>query len=305
MAPNTDPKVGLDAEPDVELEPEPGCVWKLSTYCNPHYLDALSGILFESGAAGLEELPGGFAVYPTGSAQLATFRSAIRSFERRLDSTIDLELAVELTQIACTWDQSWQSALRAAALTSSLVFRPTHDLPAPEDEETLWFEPQTSFGTGEHPTTRLAASYIESFMLKRPGSSMMDVGCGSGVLTMVAKRRGAGKLVAVDIDAISVEATRANLDLNALGEGVRLLKGSADATDEEFDLVVANINTPILRSLVIPLAQRLNNEGTLILTGLLEEDVSELISLYKSQGLRSISQQAREGWVLLEWSNRR
>lgn len=260
--------------------------------------DALSSLLFDAGASGLEEEPGALCVYATEQSHLDAFKGVV---ERLQEVDSSQPLSIEYQEVSNAWNQCWQGALRAEPLTHRLVLRPTHDRPAPPEEETLWFEPDASFGDGGHPTTRLAAQFIDEFVSTQQPSSMLDVGCGSGVLSMVAALRGVSKVLAVDIDNVAVSSAETNLRLNHLEEKVTVRKGNADFTLDKFDLVVANINTPILRSLCESLSARTRSGGTLLLTGLLEEDEDELSSLYAGVGLVLQSSVRRDGWTLLEF----
>lgn len=260
--------------------------------------DALSSLLFDAGASGLEEEPGALCVYATEQSLLDAFKGVV---ERLQEVDSSQPLSIEYQEVFNAWNQCWQEALRAEPLTHGLVLRPTHDRPAPPEEETLWFEPDASFGDGGHPTTRLAAQFIDEFVSTQQPRSMLDVGCGSGVLGMVAALRGVSKVLAVDIDDVAVSSAETNLRLNHLEEKVTVRKGSADFTLDKFDLVVANINTPILLSLCESLSARTRSGGTLLLTGLLEEDEDELSSLYAGVGLVLQSSVRRDGWTLLEF----
>lgn len=261
--------------------------------------DALSSALFDAGAAGLEEEPGALCVYATEVKLLEAFEHATTELFRMQGS--GKAFRIERQEVSGAWHETWQQALRAEPLTERLVFRPTHDKPAPDGEETLWFEPHASFGAGEHPTTQLAATFIEEFVTHQELKKMLDVGCGSGVLSLVAALRGAAEVLAVDIDEIAVSSTKENLKLNGLEASVTVEKGSADFTSDTFDLVVANINTPILLELCDSIWARVAPGGTLILTGLLEEDEDAVISLYTHTGLALQTKVQRRGWTLLEF----
>jgi ribosomal protein L11 methyltransferase len=278
-----------------------GVLVRLKVHVPDELRDALSSALFDAGAAGLEEEPGALCVYATEAKLLEVFKHAVTQFSQSQGADLGRAIWIEHQEVSSSWNQTWQQALRAESLTQRLVLRPTHDKPAPIGEETLWFEPHASFGAGEHPTTQLAAQFIEEFVNLHKPLSMLDVGCGSGVLSLVAALRGTSMVLAVDIDEIAVSSTRENLKLNGLEKRVTVEKGSADLTSDTFDLVVANINTPILLDLCDSITARTASGGTLILTGLLEEDEDAVITPYTQTGLALQTKVQRAGWTLLEF----
>jgi ribosomal protein L11 methyltransferase len=119
------------------------------------------------------------------------------------------------------------------------------------------------------------------------------------VLSLVAVRSGARSVLSVDIDEVAVENARQNCVLNGASDKVHVELGSADATSAVFDLVIANINTPILVALAAELCARVSDNGKLLLTGLLIEDVPEIEAVFQSQQLRVTERRHADGWALL------
>lgn len=271
---------------------------RLSIFASPEWLDALSCKLFEAGASGLEERPGGLAVYARDDAELASFSSAIESFRQSLPSSAAANVETEREVIDAAWQTAWQDALKPQQVTPRWTMRPTHCAPAPRGEDTLWFEPDQCFGEGAHETTRLAATHLETYL--KPGQSVFDVGTGSGVLALIAAQSGASKVLAVDNDPISVNAARRNAAHNQLDDRIEVRLGSAKDADGLFDWVVANINTNILATLLPNLCQTMKEDGALVMTGLLFEDEHELVLLAQGHGLRLLSTQRLGEWSLLE-----
>ncbi|HSC87504.1 MAG TPA: 50S ribosomal protein L11 methyltransferase [Polyangiaceae bacterium] len=263
--------------------------------------DALGACLFEAGAAGLEEAPGALVTYVPDRDAAAPLLEAFADFrERVLTLMPDAELGEpELSETNDEWQRAWLDALGPEPLGEDLVLRPTTHAPAPDGERTLWFEPTASFGAGGHATTRLAAAALSAICRATPGLRMFDVGVGNGVLTFVALVEGAHSALAVDIDPVAVDALAVNARLNQLGERIEARVGSANATQDTFPLVVANIDTRTLGSLCAALSERVAPGGRLLLTGLLAEDADELASSYAARGLGELERHELGGWALL------
>lgn len=149
-----------------------------------------------------------------------------------------------------------------------LVVAPTHRRAELEaGQQVVWLDPGTAFGTGHHETTRLALATLAGLDLI--GRSVLDVGAGSGILTVAADRLGAGLAIGVDIDAATVEVARENAVLNR--SRARFLSGGVDHPDlpERFDVIVANLYAELHAELMPAYLARLNVGGVLLLTGIL------------------------------------
>jgi len=149
-----------------------------------------------------------------------------------------------------------------------LVVAPTHRRAALEaGQQVVWLDPGTAFGTGHHETTRLALAALARLDLI--GRSVLDVGAGSGILTVAADRLGAGLALGVDVDAATVGVARRNAALNR--SRARFLTGSVDHPDlpARFDVIVANLYAELHAALMPAYLARLNVGGALLLTGIL------------------------------------
>ncbi len=273
---------------------------RLTIFAPSHLLDGLSACLFDAGAGGLEEGPSRLCVYGENEAALEVYRTAAMGFAERISVfEPDAEFEFKIDVPDESWQSTWQEALGPVQITSTWVLRPTHCQPAPKKEKTLWFKPEASFGSGEHATTRLAAEYLEQFVQQHQITEIFDVGTGTGVLAMVAAKAGATRIFAVDNDRISVDAARHNIELNQLEANICIEEGSAGSATEKYPLVVANINTHILVTLAQDLCTTLSADGTLVLTGLLEEDIPELVQVFQNHGVELSCHSKLDGWALL------
>ena len=154
-------------------------------------------------------------------------------------------------------------------------------------------DPGLAFGTGSHPTTHLCLAWLEAEL--PAGATLLDYGCGSGILAIAARRLGAGPTLAVDIDAQAVQSTAYNAEVNR----VELQAMLPDAlTDGTFQVVVANILSNPLKVLAPMLAGRVAAGGHLVLSGVLERQAEEVAAAYAPWMAMSVWR-ARDGWVCL------
>ena len=150
-----------------------------------------------------------------------------------------------------------------------------------------------AFGTGSHPTTRLCLEWLERNVSE--GCSVLDYGCGSGILAIAAARLGAARVAGVDIDPQAVEAARSNAERNGV---VALFADSAQPVAGEYDVVVANILSNPLRVLAPAICAHVRSGGLLALSGILREQAEEIMAIY-AQWLPMQVADMREDWVCL------
>jgi ribosomal protein L11 methyltransferase len=165
----------------------------------------------------------------------------------------------------------------------------------------LELDPGLAFGTGSHPTTRLCMEWLEAH--PAPGKSVLDYGCGSGILAMVAKKMGAGDVAGVDIDPQAIESARANAERNGCEIDYYLPDGFAASGKEHhasgrFDTVVANILSSPLKLMAPMLAGRVAPGGALILSGVLARQADEVAAAYAPFIQLGVWAE-QDGWVAL------
>ena len=190
--------------------------------------------------------------------------------------------------------RTWANPIRAGR---SVVLQPAWLEPAipPEGVLVVPIDPGRAFGSGSHESTRLAVAALEDQV--QAGDRVLDVGCGSGVLAIVACRLGAAAAVALDTDPHALEATAANAARSAVADRVVVHRGPlADVTDEH-DLVVANIGGTVLFDLAPQLVARTRPGGRLVLSGVLEGRVEALAAAFR--GCTEVGRSSEAGWGAL------
>jgi len=154
-------------------------------------------------------------------------------------------------------------------------------------------DPGAAFGTGSHPTTRMCLAWLEQNV--HAGDSVLDYGCGSGILAIAALRLGAERATGVDVDPLALEAARYNSSRNGVVLDVRDARGGIDGT---FTITVANILANPLRMLAPVIGSRTQPGGVLALSGILEDQADAVVEAYAPWA--ALEPAARDGaWVLL------
>jgi len=191
------------------------------------------------------------------------------------------------------WVQLTQAQFEPIKVSERLWIVPSwHTAPDP-DAIVLVLDPGMAFGTGSHPTTRLCLEWLERSVT--PGVSVLDYGCGSGILAIAAARFGARDVLGVDIDPQAVGAARNNAERNEVS--ARFADSAAEITGH-FDIVVANILSNPLKALAPAICSHVRPGGLLALSGILAEQADELIAAYAPWIALAVAG-TREGWICL------
>lgn len=196
------------------------------------------------------------------------------------------------------WNAEWEKGHEAVLVNynggSVWVRAPFHPHRDDVDYELL-IEPKMSFGTAHHPTTYMMLSYVAE--LDMVGKRVLDMGCGTAVLGILAKMRGASYVEGVDIDEWAFNNARENAAAN--GVEIALKLGDATSLQGNFDIIIANINRNILLADMDRYAAVLNPGGTLLLSGFYQADEGVLIAKANELGLTFEGKKSRDGWSAL------
>ncbi|WP_293936039.1 50S ribosomal protein L11 methyltransferase [Iodobacter sp.] len=208
-----------------------------------------------------------------------------------------LKLSAPSFDVVRVEEQDWvrltQSQFNPIPISNRLWITPTwHECPD-AGAISIQLDPGLAFGTGSHPTTRLCLKWLDSNLAG--GETLLDYGCGSGILAIAGIKLGAASAVGVDIDPQAMTASRQNAEQNAVE--VQFYLPDAEPT-ASYDVVIANILTNPLKALAPMLAAKVKLGGRIALSGILAEQADDVIAIY-SQWFAMNTPQIEDGWVCL------
>ncbi|MFD0749607.1 50S ribosomal protein L11 methyltransferase [Mucilaginibacter calamicampi] len=194
------------------------------------------------------------------------------------------------------WNEVWESNFEPLVIGDKIYVRATFHQPRPDVRYEIVIDPKMAFGTGHHQTT----SMILQLMLDEDftGKKVLDMGCGTGILAIMAAKLNAGNITAIDYDPVCYESTIENAQLNGI-TSIKALCGSKEAIPaEQFDIILANINRNILLDQMDSYAAVLKPAGTIFFSGFYETPDLEIITQAANQvGLTYISHKKDKDWV--------
>jgi ribosomal protein L11 methyltransferase len=211
----------------------------------------------------------------------------------------------DLTTIAATWkslerrnwNEEWEKSYEPIEVGGQIRVRATFHEPDPAFKYDLLIQPKMSFGTGHHETTWLVMN--EQLSLPHQGLSVMDVGCGTGILAILASKLGASNLLGFDIDEWAVENTRENFAMNNLSATAEVFQGTITEVPAEqiFGGILANINRNILLSEIPKYVAHLSQGGWLVTSGFYETDQADIEQCAAESGLKKLRSNTRNQWA--------
>ena len=202
------------------------------------------------------------------------------------------------------WAEAWKQHYKPVPIGENLIIVPAW-LESPDDQRIpIRIDPGMAFGTGTHPTTQLCLELLETYTPR--GGNLLDIGCGSGILSIAALKLGAANAYGVDVEPDALPAAKENALTNGLADRFDIALGSVDEVRagifavQQTPLVLANIIVPVLKRLLDACIKDLIAPGgVLILSGILEEQITEMIEKIKEHDLHVIEKRQIEDWVAM------
>ncbi|MCF3941812.1 50S ribosomal protein L11 methyltransferase [Oceanobacillus alkalisoli] len=196
------------------------------------------------------------------------------------------------------WATAWKKYYKPVQVTDNITIKPIWEdyHRAKENEMIIEMDPGMAFGTGTHPTTILSIQALEKYL--KQNESVIDVGSGSGILTIAAAKLGAAKIHAFDLDEVAVKSSKANIQLNDLASEITvnqndLLKG----INLEADLIVSNILAEIIVKFVSDAWSNLKNGGYFITSGIINDKKDMVLEELRNAGFEIVEQNELEDWI--------
>ncbi len=266
-------------------------------------LGALSAIIEDANAETIDEQPifGEPGDPPPGIWQQNLVSALFDEGVDVSDMIAKLQLQTKLSNLQYTteiiqeqdWVRATQSQFDPIKITDKLWIVPTwHSSPDPEAINII-LDPGLAFGTGSHPTTHLCLAWLTKTVTQ--AASVLDYGCGSGILAIAAKKLGAGHVVGTDIDTQAIQSSLYNAEQNAVTAD---FYHASQYQSQEFDIVVANILSSALSVLAPALAKSCKTGGKIALSGILREQESAVSAIY-AEWFEMQTPQYMDSWVLL------
>jgi ribosomal protein L11 methyltransferase len=273
---------------------------------------APAGVSIEPAAEATDE-DGGSRIDPEAPVRLrawlpadAESRAAVAALRPELRALDGVVRALHARVVRdASWVDTWKKHFRVLHVGRAIVIKPSwRTYRARKDDVVIEIDPGMAFGTGQHATTQLCLEAIEELMTA--GARVLDVGCGSGILSTAAALLGAERVDALDIDPMAVRATEENAARNGVESVVRVAKGSlgeawpfAEAPRAAYEMVLGNLSSRLIQSLAGQLIEALRTDGLLIASGVIDEQEAVCRAALESAGGQIVGVCQREVWLAL------
>ena len=289
---------------------------ELSIETPEEFVEPISSIFYRYGHGGVAvETKGGYNP-DEGESLIPDARVTVKTYLPVNDSTKDrllrIELAVrliahvapisDLTERAICeqdWLETWKEHFHTLHIGKRLVIIPSWEKYSPKKKDiVITLDPEMAFGTGHHPTTRMCLEQLES--LHKPHGDVLDLGCGSGILSIAAAKLGAQSVLGLDVDPTAIKTATNNVLKNNVSDRVRIYQGSlphSSIRPNTYDLAVANISSKVISELADDLILATKDDGTIIVSGILVDNSQDVKNSLISAGAQIQDSTISGDWV--------
>lgn len=197
------------------------------------------------------------------------------------------------------WENEWKKYYKPVKVSDSIVIKPTwEEYDAALNETVIELDPGMAFGTGTHETTAMCIRALEKYITSN--DTVLDIGCGSGILTIAAAKLGADRVIGVDLDPVAVKVSKENILLNSMSAFTEIRHGNLmEVVSEKADIVVANIIADIIIPLSADVPSFLNKEGIFISSGIIKSRIDEVEKAIAENGLEILEVNIDGEWACI------
>lgn len=276
--------------------------WKFTIHTAPETAEILLAYLSEAPFDTFEETPEGLNAYlpaASGIPEAADGMASVESLLSRLQTQFPFSWS-KIFLPAQNWNEIWESNFQPVIVEDFCAVRADFHAPVPGVQHELVINPKMAFGTGHHETTWMCLRALRELPCR--DARLLDYGCGTGVLAILAARMGAAHVEAVDIEEESYRNTLENSAVNGVSERVAARLGTLDAVQgRDFDGILANINRNVILDSLPRLAELLRPGGWLLVSGILEQDGAVVTEAAQEAGFNIKDKAQRGNWLCVQF----
>lgn len=267
---------------------------RLQVICDPEYAEILMAEIAEAGFDSFLETDKGFEAYVENDQFDKIQLAAIQLKYQHVKPLILFEDHIQKQN----WNEEWEKSLQPIIVEEQCLIRAEFHKVEKKYPYEIIITPKMSFGTGHHQTTYLMIK--SQLQMDHEGKNVMDAGCGTGILSIMASKRGAKSVEAFDIDEWSVINGQENIENNQC-RGIHLQQGKISDLkfDETFDIILANINKNVLLAELPAYSEYLRPSGQLLLSGFYTSDIDDLIKEASQFHFKEVRRDEKETWAAL------
>ena len=252
-------------------------------------IDMLAGIGFDT----FEEVEGGFKAYiPEGDFNKELLEENLASYHEMFSFSYEVNVIRQKN-----WNEVWESNFEPIQIWDKVYVRATFHQSKPEFPLEIVIDPKMAFGTGHHETTSMMMDLMLD--VDFAGKKVLDMGCGTGILAILASKLGAKDITAIDYDPVCYDSTIENSTLNHIGN-IKAICGSKEVIpDVQYEIILANINRNILLQFMPDMRGLLRPGGQLLLSGIMTQDEKIILESAAKAGLQRLQQLEKDNWLAI------